>query len=429
MYSYLCALILTITNGVAWAAQLDESAPAATRAVARALDQVYVLKTATDAKAPKATYGSCFVLKEEGVLVTNYHVVATALHEPDKYNLYFVDADPPLPAEVIAFDAINDLALVRVARAFPKAMRLAAHLPEAGARIFSIGWPEDLNKSIIEGNYNGPMTAGPYRKLQMSIPLNPGMSGGPTLNEAGEVIGVNVSIRSDSQSLAFAVPKDLIEALQRKPPGNFSRPAGQGAFDEETRAQLDAVQDQLTAILLRGPSATVEIGGWQAAKPARSVKCWREQDNAPQDLTVTTSEHCYLPGSAQVRREIETGTFRVKFESVEGAKLDGWQFVHHLNDAVAGFPFFLAEYVETFSTRFKCGEMDLVNTRRVPLRAHYCLNAYVRYPEIYNLEFEAVTLPRERSALLVGASLLGFSSRNGSEIMRALLNSIRPEPQ
>lgn len=387
-------------------------------------DLVYQIKTATDASAPKATYGSGFVVEADGLLATNFHVVSTALHEPKKYNLYLVDGPTITPAEVVAFDVVNDLALVKVQKAFPGVVKFAKKNPEAGAKVYSIGLPEDLNKSVIEGNFNGLMRHGPYERLQLSMPLNAGMSGGPMLNSQGEIIGVNVSIRIDSQNLAFGIPAHAVEALLQKERHGYGDPDAKEDFDDEVRDQLDLVQEQLTTLLVKG-SQPIGLGPWQVAKPTEGVKCWRDTDTGTKDLSVQTTENCYLPGTSPVRPDHDTGTFRIKYSSVSSTKLNDWQFVGLLNESLQQSSFAMADYVERFTTRFSCSEMDLLNAHQVPLRVHYCVSAYVRYSEIYNMEVEVVTLGKEQSALIVSASLLGFSSRSLTDITKKLVNSVK----
>jgi hypothetical protein len=404
-----------------------ETLPANSKLVASVFNEVYQIKIATDSTAPKAAYGSCFVVDTAGLLATNFHVVAFALHDPEKYHLFLLDGDQIIPAEVVAFDAVNDIAIVRVDKIFPKAVRWAPRLPDAGDKIYSIGWPEDLNKAVSEGNFNGLMTAGPYRKIQMSIPLNPGMSGGPTINELGEVIGVNVSLRADSQSLAFAVPQDLLRSLMKKKPVIFSRPEDHDTFDEEMRSQIEQVQEQLTATFLKGGSGNINIGGWQVLKPNQMVKCWHSQESGARDETLIITEQCYLSGATSISRYLDTGTFRLKYQAVENRSLNQIQFVHSINESLDELAFNLTESVDKFTTKIKCHQLDLLNAYKVPMRVHYCVNSYIPYAESYNLEFEVVTINQGQKAFLVAGSFLGFSSHNVLAILRTLINSIRPE--
>ena len=421
---FLALLNLFLTNVKAVAA---ESTPPSTKLVASVLGDVFQIKIATDANSPKAAYGSCFVVDTTGVLATNFHVVAYALHDPKKYHLYLIDGDKSIPAEVVAIDAVNDLALVQVDRTFSRTVKFAHVLPDGGDKIYSIGWPEDLNKSVSEGNFNGLMQAGPYRKIQMSIPLNPGMSGGPTINEAGEVIGVNVSLRADSQSLAFAIPYEQLKNLLHEKRQILSRPEDHTQFDEVMRAQLERVQDEITANILKDSDATLQIGGWSVFKPAKIVKCWHSQESGPRDQTQVVTEQCYLSGSMPIKRDLDAGTFRLRYQTIENRTLSSWQFIRQLNEELEDQPFSIAEKVEKFTTSLRCRQLDLTNPKNVDLRAHYCVNSFLPYAESYNLEFELVANSSQQKALLVSGSFLGFSAHNAMSILRTIVNSVAME--
>lgn len=416
----LCTAVLGLLVGScgAWGAD----APAGRRA--KVFGLVHQIRTATDVVAPKATYGSGFVVGKDGLLATNFHVVSAALHEPKRYRLYIADGEQSLEARVVAIDVVNDLALVRVDRTFSDQIILAKEEPAVGAKIFSMGWPEDLNKSVIEGNFNGIVREGPYQKVQMSIPLNSGMSGGPTIDRDGELLGVNVSIQLESQSLAFAVPAAVLADLMARPEVVMNDAA---TFHAEVRRQLLSLQDQLSNEILDGPRETVRVMDWRADKPARLLKCWRESEAGIKDLSQSTTETCYLPNGANVRSDMDTGTFRLRFEGIESSKLNSWQFLELVNRKLHDAPILFASYVEGFTTKFKCEERDIVNLRGVPLRVNTCVNAFVRYPDLYNLEAEAVTLTAPGSAIVVSASYSGFTEAHATTLLQGLLDSIRRE--
>lgn len=397
------------------------------RRIREVYELVYQIKTATDAQAPKASYGSSFVVGKDGLLATNFHVVSSALFEPERYRLFLQDGDQSVEAKVLAFDAVNDLALVKVARDFPKVVTLGQIPPHMGSKIYSIGLPADLNKSIIEGNYNGLVTEGPYQKLQMSIPLNPGMSGGPTVDEAGRLIGINVSLRLESQSLAFSVPVQLLRNLLKKPPLTFVGTDTRKIFDEETRHQLEDVQDNLTKVLTKGRREAVHMLGWVSERPSQFIKCWRESEAGSQNLSLTNTESCYLPSGATLRSDVDLGTFRVRYQAISGENLNLIQFSSRANQIVHRYNLDTVDYVEGFTTKFHCEEVDLVNSSAVPLRVHYCFSGFLRYPGLYNFELRAITLTRQKSLFQVQVSLSGFSASNALEVGQHVVDSIHPE--
>lgn len=408
------------------AASSSEATPP-NRRIREVYELVYQIKTATDAQAPKASYGSSFVVGKDGILATNFHVVSSALFEPERYRLFLVDGEQSIEAKVLAFDVVNDLALIKVPLEFSRVVNLAQNPPHMGSKIYSIGLPEDLNKSIIEGNYNGIVAEGPYQKLQMSIPLNPGMSGGPTVDEAGRLIGINVSLRLESQSLAFSVPVQLLRNLLKKPSLNLVGREARKIFDEETRRQLEEVQDNLTKMLTKSRQEPVRMLGWVSERPSQYIKCWRESEAGSQNLSLTNTESCYLPNGATLRADVDLGSFRVRYQAISGEKLNSLQFVNKVNYHVRRYNLDTVDYIEGFTTKFHCEEIDLVNASAVPLRVHYCFSGYLRYAGLYNLELRAITLTRQKSLFQVQVSLSGFSANNALEIGQHIVDSIHPE--
>jgi hypothetical protein len=112
------------------------------------------------------------------------------------------------------------MALLKADRAFSNAYVLAASPPGEGGRLYSLGYPMGELLTVIEGLMAGIQRSPLRTRLQMSAPLNPGMSGGPFLNDRGEVVGINEAIRRSAQNMAYAgESKDLArliaEALAR----------------------------------------------------------------------------------------------------------------------------------------------------------------------------------------------------------------------
>ena len=136
--------------------------------------------------------GSCFYLRKHDIFVTNYHVVAgyrtVAIHDNDRN---------PYEARVVAVNPELDLALLAVDADF-------SHLPDfplagdddpaIGSKVHVAGYPFGMPFTITEGSLSSPrqLMDGKYY-IQVDAPVNPGNSGGPIVNDKGEVIGVTVS--------------------------------------------------------------------------------------------------------------------------------------------------------------------------------------------------------------------------------------------
>lgn len=164
-------------------------------------------------------YGTGFVLRPDGIIVTNQHVVAGA----DTIVVTLRDGTD-LPAELLGEDPVTDIAVLRVARKGLTAATLGKSTDLLiGEWVVALGNPF----AYYLGNADPTVTAGvisatgrnilPGRDqsglyldmIQTDAAINPGNSGGPLVNALGEVIGVNSSIFSKSggsEGLGFAIP-------------------------------------------------------------------------------------------------------------------------------------------------------------------------------------------------------------------------------
>jgi len=155
--------------------------------------------------------GSGFVATNDGLVVTNYHVVKgcaslTVLLEGNKT----LDV-----AGIAAVDPDGDLALVKTGGALPAPLQVAAGgLPEVGSRTYAIGNPLGLTNTLSEGLVSGlRKESDSLTFIQTSAPISPGSSGGPLVDEEGRVLGVTTLCFVAGQNLNFAVQAARIRSL------------------------------------------------------------------------------------------------------------------------------------------------------------------------------------------------------------------------
>lgn len=150
-------------------------------------------------------YGSGIVVDKHGFILTNHHVIQGL----DHINATLVDGDE-MEARVVDDDKDLDLALLKVDRELPVAATPADFLDaQVGDDVYALGCPRKMNFSVARGivSYVGRKMDGHYY-VQAAVPTNDGNSGGPVVNDRGEVVGVMTFILRDSQGLAFAIPLD-----------------------------------------------------------------------------------------------------------------------------------------------------------------------------------------------------------------------------
>jgi serine protease Do len=166
--------------------------------------------------AATGSLGSGFIIREDGLIVTNRHVVADAR----SVRVKLADGRE-MAAQVIGTDATTDIALLKVAADHLPALRLASsqNIP-VGDPVIAIGNPFGLGQSVTAGILSArarTLDADPYIDfLQTDAAINFGNSGGPLLSAAGAVIGVNSAIISPSGGsvgLGFAIPAETVSAV------------------------------------------------------------------------------------------------------------------------------------------------------------------------------------------------------------------------
>jgi len=174
--------------------------------------------------------GSGFIIDSSGFIATNNHVVGEAA----SVRVELADGRE-LPARVVGTDPQTDLALLKVdpvGAPLPTVRFGDSDATRVGEWVLAVGNPFGLGGSATAGIVSArgrQIGAGPYDDfIQTDAPINPGSSGGPLFNTAGEGIGINTAIYSPSGAnagIGFAVPSRLAQHVigQLKEGGRVER--------------------------------------------------------------------------------------------------------------------------------------------------------------------------------------------------------------
>jgi S1-C subfamily serine protease len=170
---------------------------------------------------PDRVIGSGFFIDKRGYLLTNYHVIASEVDpEYEGYSRLYVkfsdDKDTRIPAKVVGYSETFDIALLKTERE-PDAL-LSFSLDEtlkAGERIFAIGSPGGLENTLTAGivSSTGRKFLQMGDVVQVDVPINQGNSGGPLLNENGDLIGVVFAGIEQFEGINFAIPAKWVLLL------------------------------------------------------------------------------------------------------------------------------------------------------------------------------------------------------------------------
>jgi serine protease Do len=168
---------------------------------------------ASDEPVARGT-GSGVVFTPDGAIVTNNHVVESAL----TINVRLRDGRT-LPARLVGRDPATDLAVVKVdVTGLTPAKFADSDAARVGESVVAIGSPFGLGYSVTAGVLSAKGRGGLGMNaiedyLQTDASINPGNSGGPLCNLQGEVLGINTMIVGRGQGIGFAVPSNMVQRV------------------------------------------------------------------------------------------------------------------------------------------------------------------------------------------------------------------------
>ncbi len=265
---------LTTVNSV-----IERSPGSVAAIAARLLPSVVSITTRTDTGSGT---GSGFILRSDGYILTNNHVVSLAVDAdgnqiPGSLTVQFSDGRS-LSGRIVGRDASYDLAVVKVNVTGLTALTLGnSDKIQVGDPVIAIGSPLGLSGTVTTGIIsakNRAVTAGGAESgnnsfinaLQTDAAINPGNSGGPLVDATGAVIGVNSAIaslgsafggQSGSIGLGFAIPINQAKrtAEQLISSGKSSHPIIGVSLDTTFAGQGARIADSPGSVATGGPAA------------------------------------------------------------------------------------------------------------------------------------------------------------------------------
>jgi hypothetical protein len=224
-------------------------------AIAKAAEGAIVSIVMSDKDGQPVAQGSGFLVSKDGLIVTNYHVIAegsSAVVKLPDGAFYVVDG-------ILALDKTRDIAVIKAHGQHFRTLALGnSDRAEVGEDVVAIGNPLSLESTVSNGIVSGMRAVkeegGEF--LQITAPISPGSSGGPLFDMAGEVIGITTMYLKGGENLNFAIPindaKPLLELdsakLQDFPnePDSTKRQKQSHAEDSSPSGPVSAAETPVT---------------------------------------------------------------------------------------------------------------------------------------------------------------------------------------
>jgi len=257
--------------------------------------------------------GSGFLVTDDGLVVTNHHVIAGATEA----TITFIDGTEAEVLGTLFLDGPRDIAVLKIDGDSHKFLPLATKHPSKGTSVVAFGAPLGLSFSATEGIVSAIRTSEELKKytantagtwVQTSTPISPGNSGGPLVDGKGQVVGANTMGMLSAQNLNFAISSvDIIEAV------NASK-------------TLSLVSLELGAAKIEVEVSLSQLVGEQQAKAIEAITELIMVADADSELAYISAARLIMVdpddvSDSKVRRKVALAFKRMAYESDRAAEL------------------------------------------------------------------------------------------------------------
>ncbi len=422
-------LLLLLAAPSAALAQDADTLPAPTGVAAqlfrRYADRVAKVEVLEVGSGAKALTGSAFFVSGDGLLITNYHVVARLVRDPDSYQVQLIDhAGTVRSADVLVVDVVHDLAVLETdPRPGDPYFTFATDSLDHGQRLYALGHPLELGLAIVEGTYNGLLRHSLYPRIHFTGALNPGMSGGPTIDAAGRVVGINVSTAGNEVS--FLVPGTRAAELvaEVEAPG-YRAPDDLAA---EVARQLRVYQRSYLSTLFTRAVPVTQLGGATLpTDPAPYFNCWADADNDPDAPYQSVVHRCSTDDEVFLAEDHWSGVIEFQHRVLTADGMPAAQFYRIYQDAFAEGTDALDDGGDDV-TDFRCTTRN-VRQGGARWRTAFCVRAYTQLDGLYDAVFRAALLGRADTGVITELTLSGVTYDNAVAVSRRFFGLVKWKP-
>lgn len=384
---------------------------------------VYRVEVVTPGAENKASVGTGFVIGRNDVLASNYHVISNVVNEPDRYRLEWEGVDGRRgPLTVLAVDVVHDLAILQAEEVMGIPMEIA-DLPENGVSLFSLGHPLALDLAIVSGTNNGLQESSLYEKILFSGNINPGMSGGPTLDRFGQVVGVNVA--TSGEAVGYLVPATYLDIMLADARATDFRPETDLATSISN--QLVDNQQSLVDEILNNEWRNISLGKLSVPGAVFDrLDCWSDnQFEEGTDRYTVNASVCQGQDSIYLSEQLRAGAFSYEFYWLESEQLSPSAFYQiYQRSSRSRFP---SRPSEEDVGNFTCSTSFILLSGQ-DFKANICARPYLDYPDLTDFMVLMTLVGHDKEGAIFTLDFSTVSLENGLAVLEKFLGAVEWNP-
>ncbi len=383
-------------------------------------NSVFQIRVLNRETGKKTSIGSGFIVGNGRQIATNFHVINKIILEPDLfYVTYLRKNGHEGELKLLALDVVHDLALLVSDEYLGQAITTGG-LPPKGAPVFAMGNPLDLGLSLAVGTNGGILNQTDDSRILFSGSLNPGMSGGPTFNENGEAIGINVATARND--ISFIVPSKFLNYLitsSKNIDGESS-----ASLKIEVAGQLLAYEKEYVEDLLNETWPSIQLR--QLTLPGTispTVRCW---DNSAKlnanalfkryQIRCANQNHVYLDDANKF-----VGKLIYEYYWLESDQLDTIRF-HNLYQKLNKDQIENNLSQEEVSN-FNC-DTWFVEVSAEEFKVNLCRREYVEYASLSDLLFTAALTGHDNQGFFITFIMTGTDFNATLPLVKKFLENV-----
>jgi serine protease Do len=378
--------------------------------------QIRVLNRQTD---KKSSIGSGFIVGDGTQVATNFHVISEIILEPDLFYISYLQKDG-LEGELklVGLDVAHDLALLKSDIRIGEPTR-SNSLPPRGAPIFAMGNPLDLGLNIAVGTNGGILNQTDDGRILFSGSLNSGMSGGPTFNEAGEVVGINVATARND--ISFIVPSQFLNALLKT---SSDLPLAREQLKSIVASQVLAYENRYISQLIDNDWPSIQLR--EAKVPGAispTVRCWDNSKKLNDNLMYrrfqihcNNKNHVYLDSQNKFVGDLVYEYFWLETDDLN--RLRFYNLYEKFNkDQIDN------KLSEEQVSNFNC-DVWFVRISGEEFKTNICRREYVEYEGMSDVLFTAALTGHDKKGFFITLTLTGISYQSSLPLIQKFIEQI-----